>query len=230
MRRLVTAFAFLALVAGPATAQVITFDDLATKSSFWDLGIAGSYEGFAWGTTLFGTQATPVGWASATATSPAFNPGPTPLSGSSYAWNGSGAQSLFIDFHAPLSFAGGYFATYSTLAGWWNASTVQLFGYDGAGQLVASSTVLGLTAQWQWLEAGFSNVRGLEIRGNAPYKGFAVDDLTLADPQTLALEDEDYLEGFGGQTVVTPEPGTMVLLATGLAALSLAGLRRRRSG
>jgi len=134
MKILKLTFALL-LFSTNINATVIDFEDLTTRNNFTALNIADSYQGYEWG---YGTSAgipgrtwvnSSTGWASATASSEAVNPEPGNLGGSSYAWNWNGAQSLWIDFRTATDFLSGNFAFLSSNYGY-NASSVQLFGYD----------------------------------------------------------------------------------------------------
>lgn len=201
----------LALASQVGSAQTLTFDDLTTRRSFFDQGIAGSYAGYHWGTTLFGTQSSLTGWASATVANPAVNPANPPVSGSSYVWNWDGPQSVFVDFLSPTNVAGAYFSTLSPNAPFNNAQFVQMLGYDASGTLVGTTAPLVLTDSYQFLDASFSDVRAIEVRANLPSRWWSMDNLTL-----------------NATTTVTPEPATLTLFVTGLAGV-FAAARRRRS-
>jgi hypothetical protein len=194
------------VLSAPGFSQVITFDDLNTRNNFFNLGIAGTYQGFQWGIPGQVPQTNQPGWAVATVGDPIEAPPPTPVSGSTYAWNYNGPQSLAINFGSSQDVAGAWFATLSSEFTS-NASTVQMFGYGSGGGLVASSGILSLTDSFQYLAAGFSGVYSLELRSNADSTWFAVDDITL------------------GPSDAVPEPGTIGLVALGL--LLSAGLLRR---
>ncbi len=174
-----------ALGTGPAHALVVTFDDLTTRNNFEALGIDATYQGFEWGYSTspgFSASIIPTdssnGWGAATVSHPAVSPAPTPVSGSSYAWNWNGPQSLWIDFQSPHTVNGGYFATLSSAYGS-NASTIQLFAYDAGGTLTGSSSMLSLTHSFQHLAANLTGARYLEIRANANGRWFSVDNLVL---------------------------------------------------
>lgn len=199
----------LALASEAGTAQVLTFDDLTTRQSFFDQGIAGSYAGYHWGTSLFGTQSSSTGWASATVTNPAVAPANPPVSGQSYVWNWNGPQSVFVDFLSPTNVAGAYFSTLSSAYGS-NAAFVQMLGYNASGLLVATSAPLLLTNSYQFLNAGFTDVRAIEVRADAGSKWWSMDNLTL------------------NAITPVPEPATLTLFVTGLVGV-LAAARRRRS-
>jgi len=214
VRVVCVATAVLMLRSAPATATVLTFDDLTVRDSFSNQGIANTYHGFEWGygnsLGVFVPTNTATGWASATVSVPAINNGPAPVSGSSYAWTYNGPQSLFVDFGAAYDVAGAYFATLSSSFGS-NASSVRLFGYDAANSLVASTGALALTNSFQFLSAGFVGVNRLEIRADADNRWFTIDDLDVSRTVTAAA---------------TPEPATMVLLGSGMVG---AIARRRRA-
>ena len=63
------------------------------------------------------------------------------MTGTSYAWNWSGVQSLWIDFRGATDVISADFAFFSPSYSEANASTIQLFGYDAANALVAASAV-----------------------------------------------------------------------------------------
>jgi hypothetical protein len=206
------ALVFGLVLAMPAAVQgqVIDFEDLQTRNNFFDMGIQNTYQGYVWGTSLGVPQSGQTGWASATVANPAVAPAPVPVSGTAYGWNFNGPRSLFVDFLGLRSFAGGYFSTLSSVFDV-NASTVTLFGYDGAGNLVASSGTLNLTHSFQYLTADFAAIRHLEIRADRASAWFAMDDL-----------------GVGAPTQVVPEPAGMILLGTGLLGVVVAARRRSR--
>ena len=198
-------FAVLSLAAGTALAgTVVTFDDLNTRDTFDALGISNTYQGFLWSSSGgFGE-----GWASATVAAPAVSPAPTPVSGQSYAWNWDGVQSLYITFPSPSSVNGADFATLSSSFGA-NASSIQMFGYDAANNLKASSSVLDLTNTFQFLSAGFTGVTKLEIRADSSGQWFSVDNIDLSSSGSAA-----------------PEPSSIGLVA--LAALGLGSRLKKK--
>jgi len=188
-----------------ARAAVISFEDLTTRDNFDHLGISNTYLGYSWGK---GTSAgvagrtyanTGSGWASATASSTAVTPPPTGLDGTSYAWNWNGLQSLWINFGGSVDFTSGDFSTLSSAYGN-NASTIQLFGYDAADNLIAVSSVLGLANNMQTLTANFSGIQSLEIRANAN-QWFSVDSLVINENNTVP-ETSSSLALLGGALVV----------------------------
>ncbi|MFL9923411.1 PEP-CTERM sorting domain-containing protein [Herbaspirillum lusitanum] len=198
--------ALVFVIGSAANASVISFDDLSARTLFSSQGISNSYQGDVWSSS--GNAST--GWASATTVNRVSGESLTPVSGSSYAWNWSGVQSLYISFAQLTDVTGAYFAnlgsSYSA-----NASTIQLFAYDASNSLIASSSILNLTNAFQYLESDFSGVSKLEIRANAVSKWFLVDSIVLNQ-----------------NPAAVPEPGTVALLGLGLLGL-LAGRRRRKA-
>lgn len=212
-RTLVAGFFALALM-GAATvteAAVLTFDDLNTRNNFVALGIQNSYQGFNWYYTNPTLVTSGTGWAVATTTNTIAGSMPTPVSGNTVAWNWDGPQSLWINFLSTVNVAGAYFAHISPTYAY-NASTLQMFGYDQLDNLVASSGILNLTDNFQYLSANFSNIYKLELRANATHQWFALDNL-------------EYNQG---QNVPTPEPSTLLLLASGLGGFAFVRRFRKR--
>lgn len=199
----------LSMLGNKANAAVIGFEDLNIRNNFNALGIIDNYQGYEWGYGFAGGVAnrtfvnTDTGWASATSSDPAIAPPPSNLGGNSYAWTWNGPQSLWIDFKSPTTFNGGNFAGLSSAYGS-NASSLTLFGYDAASNLVASSSTLNLTNTFQTLNTNFQDIQYLEIRSNANSQWFSVDNLRVE-----------------GATSV-PEPFTIVgTLIGGTAALRM---------
>ena len=194
-------------VVGNASALLIDFEDLTTRNNFYYFGIESTYQGFSWSPAGSST-----GWASATTSQRVVSETIVPVSGSSYAWNWNGPQSLFIDFGAPMTVNSAYFAdlgsNYSA-----NSETVQLFGYDNSHTLTETSGILSLTDSFQLLESGFGGaVYSLEIRADR-HSWFLIDDIALNE--ATAPKEEP----------VIPEPATLVLFGSGLVGTFL---RRRK--
>ncbi|MET0048794.1 MAG: hypothetical protein ABW066_13500 [Sedimenticola sp.] len=202
------------LISTNAYSSVIDFEDLNTRNNFNALGIVDNYEGFEWG---YGNSAglggrtfvnTSTGWASHTTTNTASGPMPAGISGTSAAWNWNGPQSLWIDFQSEIDFTSGLFAVLGTTYSY-NASSVQLFGYDSGDTLIGTSAVLALTDTFQLLTANFSNVQYLEIRANADGQWFSVDRLVLNENDGEA-----------------PVPAPIFLLALGFAIIGFTAKRK----
>lgn len=205
--RFAVAVALSAGFSGVAQAQTINFDDLIGRNNFFDAGIAGNYQGFRWGTSLYGIQSSQTGWAYGSSNS-IVGQDPTPSSAPTIAWTWNGPRSLFIDFLAPTSVASADFAHLWQTGNGPNSSTMQMFGYDGGGNVIATSGVLNLTHSMQTLSANFVGVNAVEFRSNSGNTWYTIDDIEL------------------NAVVATPEPASIVLLATGL--LGVAGFARRR--
>lgn len=202
-----------------AKAQTVDFEDLTTRNSFLALGIIDTYRGYEWGygfngglanRTFVNPTGAPFGWGSATATSEAVlgSPEPFGLGGTSYAWNFAGPQSLWIDFRGNVDFLQGNFA-YGSLGYAFNSSSVQLFGYNAANALLGSSAPLTLTNTFTTLQAGFTDIRYLEIRGSASFTVFSIDNLTFGRAPVAAV----------------PEPSTYGLIGSALL-VGVIALRR----
>lgn len=206
-----------------SNASLIGFEDLQSKLSFYDWGsIQNTYEGYLWGYSSTPGPAGRVvphagdaGWASHTVTSTATtepNTMPVGLGGTAAAWNWDGTQSLWIDFGEETDFVSGLFAVLSTSTSYspYNASTIQLFGYDSGLNQVDSSAVLNLSNTFQLLEPNFSNIYALEIRADADYKWFSVDNLLVNESSSV------------------PEPTTVALLGLSLVGLVGLGIARKK--
>lgn len=198
---------------GSANATVLSFEDLTTRNNFSALGISNTYQGYSWGYGYGAGVASrtfansPTGWASATVTNSAVSPAPSGMSGTSYAWNWNGPQSLWIDFHTATNISSVDLANLSSAYGGGNASSIQLFGYDAANNLLSTSSILSLTSTFQTLTANLSGINFLEIRANANSQWFSIDNLTV------------------NQNTV-PEPGSIALLGIGIMG---AAFTRRRN-
>jgi hypothetical protein len=197
-----SAAALCAVAVSSAQATTINFDDLNTRNNFGNLGISNTYSGFQW--TSSGSFF--EGWAVATTSNQAAGP-TVPVSGQSYAWNWNGVQKLFVNFGGAKNVLGAHFAFLSPTY-YDNSSTIQMFGYDAANNLVSTSNVLSLTSNFQFLNAAFSNVHSIEIRSDRNFSWFSVDDIQFGTVKDVA------------------EPATIGVFS--LTLLGLSALRRRK--
>ena len=214
IRSAMAAIVMAAALSTSAQAVTIDFEDLTTRNNFGDLGIQSTYHGFVWGSGLAGGVSArnfsvqPTGWASATTFAPAVAPTSPMASGSSYAWNWAGPQSLWINFGTSTDFTSGDFSTLSSAYSS-NASNITLYGYDGSSNLLDTSSTLNLTNSMQTLSAAFSGIQYLEIRSNSSSAWFSVDNLVI------------------NENTAVPEPASIAAMLTGIAGLLR--LRRRRA-
>lgn len=215
LKKLAVAAAIAVSSSSAASAAVVSFEDLAPYTNFAQTGIYQGYAGYTWGwgqnsgvgNRQFGGFG--PGWSTGMTTAPVGGNAPTGVDGSSFAWTWGGTQSLWVDFLTPTGFVSGDFAVLSNQYSS-NSSSVQLFGYDAADNLVGTSSVLNLTDSFQTLTANFASVRYLEIRSNATFTWFSADRLVT-----------------GAAMAEVPEPAMLGLL--GFGTLGLALRRRRRA-
>ena len=200
-----------------ASAQTIDFEDFLSRGNFANQYQtcsttsgpinSSSYHGYTWGTSLYSAQTSASGWGCAVVGQEAVAPAPGLLGGTGYAWNWNGVQSLFIDFLSPTAFTSARFAWLSTNYSA-NATSMTAYGYDGAGNVVATSGTLTLGGNFATLNANFASVNAVEFRADRS-NWFAVDDVVL-------------------NATSAPEPSSWMLMATGLMTMVRFGRRRVR--
>jgi hypothetical protein len=126
--------AALCLGSAPAWAGVITFDDLTTRNNFFDLGINSTYQGYVWSNTLIGGETGQTGWGFRDRRNPSNSTGA----------HAREREQLCVEleqFGAATDVTGAYLATLSSTYSF-NASSVQLFGYDASNALVDTGSSL----------------------------------------------------------------------------------------
>jgi hypothetical protein len=203
MRRLVSLTAFaLTLVAAPAAASTITFDefDLAPNST---LSIASPYQGFTWSNFS------------------AMDPGSAAV-GSGYENGTVSQENVAFNFAGnPASFSAAAPFTLNSLymsAAWNDQMTVRVLGRLGGVNVFSMSLLVDHTGpnlfvfNWSGIdEVLFESSGGIDVPElNGLGRQFAIDNLRV------------------NELAAVPEPGTVVLFGTGVAALAYR-LRRRRA-
>lgn len=206
LAQLASVVAFSAFAA-PAQAQLATFDDLAQcQQSQTDnavFAVPGGYSGFNWSNFFVGHGATTAarvsgpGYASGTVTNPCM------------ALNGFG-QPAEITAANPFIFNGGFFT-----AAFQDGLFLSVVGYSGATQLFSTSLTLN-TSGPQLMDVTWEGVDRIrfESGSGSPGSQFVFDNFRFNNTPDPAIPS-------------VPEPGTLILLATGLCA-GLAVRKRRR--
>ena len=104
------------------------------------------------------------------------------------------SMNRLVEFGMGMDVTGAYFADLDFVDPFFNADTIQMFGYNAGNTLVATSSILGLTHDFQYLAAGFTDIWRLEFRANAVEQWFLIDDIILnessppvPEPATLSL-------------------------------------------
>jgi hypothetical protein len=224
LRKIFAVGALLILGSQSATASTIDFENLPAQDSFGNLGINSTYQGYVWGygrIAGIGGRTLPsdseAGWAVYSASSQADSTVPIGGSGVAAAWNWDGTQSLWVDFRSPTDLTSAKFAAFAT-SSIYSASTIQLYGYDDADTLMATSASLDLSSSFQTLTANFTGISFLEIRANNDLQWFWVDDLIVGGTGTGT--------GTSSGSNQVPEPATLFLASIGLA--TTAAMRRSR--
>jgi hypothetical protein len=126
-------------------------------------------------------------------------------SGTNFLSNGFGVNNLTISSADSFNFTGAWFATPNTNGS--KASWINISAYDSANHLIGSTGNIAISSSFAFVAADFANVARLNITRDKGW--FVMDDLSY---------------NRGGDV---PEPGSLLLLGLGAAAL---GLARRRMG
>lgn len=193
MQKIIRNFALgaaIALCAPFASAAVLNFDDIVGPDGF--AAVPGNYGGLDWsasGLNVFTAPGAPF----------------TPHSGLGQVttdWIDGGPIASTIRFLAPTVFNGAWFSGYED-------SSVR-FDLYFAGQLVASSAALQLSATSAFLDAGWDGAIDSVVVRTGAQGSYAMDDFTFVDPAQV------------------PEPGMPALLLAGVGGLLV--LRRKQQG
>lgn len=221
MRKSIVFAAALSLFVSATASQaatVIGFEDLQDYDSFGPSGWNNwnTYQGYVWGYGTSGGVANrnfngaDTGWASATETNSPGGPPPANVSGTAYAWTYNGPQSLWVDFQTSVDVTSVDLAALTSTTPYiYNSSTVQLFGYDAADNLIGFTGPFVLTTSLQTFAANLIGVQYLELRSDRNFSWFSLDNLTL-----------------NGSAV--PEPGTWAMMLLGFGAIGFALRRSKR--
>ena len=181
------ASAALALCAPFASAAVLSFDDIVGADGY--AAVPTNYGGLDWSA---------AGWSAFSGAQAPY----TPHSGDgriTTAWGSDDASSV-IRFLAPTVFDGAWFA------GFGDASvSFQMFL---GGQLVASSTALGLSETPAFLSSGWNGAIDAVVVSSAYQAFYVMDDFSFQDATDV------------------PEPGTLAMVLAGLGLMVRTARRR----
>lgn len=219
-RKLLTLSAFALIAASSqATAQAINFDDLNPSVDF--LQVPTPYKGLVWNTSSGLTLLGPLGYVHQDATKPC-------RSGDNCAINshlsGIVVRSIVGDAASRFTFTG-WLAGSGLLGAPTGASSVRARGYTN-GSSIADFTVDIALGGATWVQADFTShlfnfllLTPVDANGNE----YAFDPFANGAGSIL-LDDMNVRNTI---TSTTPEPGSMLLLAAGLAAVGVTVRRRQ---
>lgn len=123
-------------------------------------------------------------------------------SGKQFLVNGQ-ANNLGVSSATAFDFSGAWFATPATNGG--KATWIDITAYDAGNKVIGTTDHVAINGTYSWVAANFTGVSRLSITRDKG--GFVMDDFTLA--------------------AAVPEPGSLSMLALGLAAIGV--VRRRRA-
>lgn len=186
----------LAVNSGLVGATVLNFDDLALNGTYGPMSNL-NYGGFDWDSR----------WYAGDNTNGTYNNGAH--SGTQYLSNGWAVNDLLVSQASPFDFNGAWFAHPDRN---FNIATqIQLFGLASDNSILYQTGLVDINDTHQYIAANFGGVNKIRIWHNNGNAGWFV------------MDDFEYNEPIGQQPV--PEPGTLMLLGTGL--LGLVGLRKK---